>query len=74
MPLTNITFSAEEGLIQRAHEHAAANQTTLNEEFRKWLETYVKYTEKSESYSALMERLTYVQPGCSFHRDEMNER
>lgn len=74
MPLIKITFSAEEGLIHRARERAAENQTTLNEEFNKWLETYVQHSETSETYSALMERLTYVQPGRAFRRDEINER
>ena len=74
MPLKNITFRAEEGLIHRARERAASNQTTLNEEFRKWLETYVKHSETSETYSALMKRLTYVQPGRAFRRDGINER
>ena len=74
MPLKNITFRAEESLIQRAHECAAANQTTLDKEFRKWLKMYVQHSETSETYSALMKRLTYVQPGRAFRRDEINER
>ena len=74
MPLKNITFRAEEGLINRARERAAANQTTLNEEFRKWLEMYVERPDTSEAFSTLMERLAYVHPGCSFRRDEINER
>jgi hypothetical protein len=73
VPLKNVTFRAEEGLIHRARECAASNQTTLNEEFSKWLETYVKHSETSETYLALMERLTYVQPGRVFRRDEINE-
>lgn len=74
MPLIKITFRAEEDLIQRALERTAAHQTTLNEEFRKWLEMYVKHSETSVSYSTLMERLTYVQPSRAFRRDEINER
>ena len=74
MPLKNITFSAEERLIRRARERAAANNATLNDEFRKWLSKYVERPETSEAFSALMERLTYVHPGRSFHREEMNER
>lgn len=38
----NITFSAEEDLIRKARERAAAKQTTLNDEFRKWLENYAE--------------------------------
>jgi hypothetical protein len=36
--LKNITLRAEENLIRRARERAAAENTTLNAEFRRWLE------------------------------------
>lgn len=74
MSLKNITFSAEDSLIRRARERATAHKTTLNEEFRKWLEKYVERPETSEAFSLLMDRLTYVHSGRSFQRDEMNER
>ncbi len=70
----NITFSAEEDLIQRARERAKANNTTLNEEFRNWLEKYVERPETVEAFSDLMKHFAYVQPGRAFNRDEMNER
>ena len=38
--LRNITLSAEEQLIARAREKAGAAQTTLNVEFRRWLQSY----------------------------------
>ena len=72
--LKNITFSAEEELIRRARERAAAERTTLNEEFRQWLEKYVERPETAEVFTVLMDHFEYVQPGRSFRRDEMNER
>jgi len=72
--LKNITFSADEDLIRRARERANAENTTLNEEFRKWLEKYVERPETAESFNLLMEHFEYVRPGRKFSRDEMNER
>lgn len=72
--LKNITFSAEEDLIRRARERAAAERTTLNEEFRRWLEKYVERPESAEAFTELMNQFEYVQPGRIFTRDEMNER
>jgi hypothetical protein len=72
--LKNITFSADDDLIQRARERAAAERTTLNDEFRRWLEKYAQRPETAESFTRLMEHFAYVQPGRSFSRDEMNER
>ena len=72
--LKNITFSANEDLIRRARERATAERTTLNEEFRRWLEKYAERPGTDEAFSVMMEHFAYVQPGRSFQRDEMNER
>lgn len=72
--LKNITFSAEEDLIRRARERAAAERTTLNDEFRKWLEKYAERPETGEAFIFLMDQFGYVQPGRLFSREEMNER
>jgi hypothetical protein len=72
--LKNITFSAEEELIRKARERAAAEKSTLNEEFRRWLEKYAERPHSAEAFSDLMERFIYVKPGHSFYREEMNER
>lgn len=72
--LKNITFSAEEDLIRRARERASAERTTLNDEFRKWLEKYAERPETAEAFNFLMDQFGYVQPGRSFSRQEMNER
>ncbi len=72
--LKNITFSADEDLIRKARERAAAEQTTLNEEFRRWLEKYAERPHSAEAFAELMKKFSYVKPGKSFTREEMNER
>jgi hypothetical protein len=72
--LKNITFSADKELIQKARERAAAERTTLNEEFRRWLEKYAERPYSAPAFTGLMKRFEYIKPGRSFHREEMNER
>jgi hypothetical protein len=72
--LKNITLSAEETLIEQARLIAQAEKTTLNAEFRHWLAQYVLRARTSADMAALMERLSYAQPGKTFTRSEMNER
>ena len=72
--LKNITFSADEDLIRRAHERASAENTTLNEEFREWLEKYVERVESAQAFAELMNTFGYAQPERAFSREEMNER
>ena len=72
--LKNITFSADEELIRKARERAAARRTTLNDEFRRWLEKYAERPATEGAFTLLMERFAYVQSGRSFKRNEMNER
>ena len=42
MSTQNITFSAQNDLIAQARELAHARGTTLNEEFRQWLGSFVQ--------------------------------
>ena len=72
--LKNITLSADETLIKKAREKAQREHTTLNETFRQWLRNYLSVDNGLESYSNLMQSLSYAKPGNSFTRDEMNER
>lgn len=72
--LKNITLSADQQLIQLAREKAAKENSTLNAQFRAWLERYVSNDRKLIDYDSLMDRLAYGQPGKKFPRDEMNER
>jgi hypothetical protein len=70
----NITFSAEEHLIRSARERAAAENTTLNDEFRRWLRKYAERPETTAAFTRLMASFNYVKPGRVFSREEMNER
>ncbi len=71
---TNITFSADDALIRQARRRASAENMTLNELFRRWLEQYVAQSMAADQYLALMDRLGHVQAGRPFSREEMNER
>ncbi|MCH8125894.1 hypothetical protein IIC38_08035 [candidate division KSB1 bacterium] len=71
--LKNITLSAEEILIHKARERAYRERSTLNAEFRKWLQKYVRNNLKISNYDTFMESLKYVHPGKTFSRDEMND-
>lgn len=72
--IRNITLSADKQLIQRAREKAARENSTLNAQFRTWLERYVSTDRKLINYDSLMDQMAYAQPGKKFSRDEMNER
>lgn len=72
--LQNVTLSAEKELIEQARRRAAVNNTTLNAEFRRWLEQYAETPQTSEELEALMDKLSYARPEKTFSRDELNER
>lgn len=71
----NITLSADDKLIEAARERARAEQTTLNEQFRRWLVDYVRQEQQTESAMALIEELhgqvrTYGRPQIHARRNE----
>ena len=77
--MKNITLSADERLIAAAREQARRRHTTLNTEFRRWLEQYAAGVDSAEkrrrNYRSLMEELANVSSGGrAFSRDELNER
>ena len=74
--MKNITLSADEGLIEAARARAREERTTLNEQFRRWLEEYAGRRQRAERAAALIERMQqYVDTGGrKFTRDELNER
>ena len=74
--MRNVTFSADERLIEAARNRARRERTTLNEEFRRWLEAYA--LRENLAHTA-METIADLQlslrtGGRRFTRDEMNER
>jgi hypothetical protein len=72
----NITLSADEALIERARERARREHTTINAEFRRWLEDYTRRKQDVDEAMALIARIrTYARTdGKKFTREEMNER
>lgn len=77
--MKNITLSADERIIEAARDKARRNKTTLNAEFRRWLERYASSEHEGEqrarNYRSLMRALSDVSTGGKrFTRDEMNER
>ncbi|MFN0072715.1 MAG: hypothetical protein ACKVVP_14625 [Chloroflexota bacterium] len=74
--MKNLTLTADEKLIEAARTRARAEHTTLNAEFRRWLEQYARRGPRAEAAFEIVERMRrYVRTGGrTFTRDEMNER
>lgn len=73
--MKNITFTADERLIAAAREQAAADNSTLNEQFRRWLEQYARQRQAARALESIDRMRAYVRTGGrKFTRDEMNER
>ena len=72
--LKEITLNAEQELIQQAILIAQRQQTTLEAEFRQWLNRYISQDRCVDNYTQLMNELSHVQVGRTFTRDELNER
>jgi hypothetical protein len=70
----NVTFSAEERLLEAARRKAARERRSLNEAFREWLRHYVERDDAAERFDRIMNRLRYVRSGRKFTRTELNER
>jgi hypothetical protein len=72
--MKNITLSAPEALIEQARKKAIAKGTTLNNEFRLWLEAQTANgEERAAQYRQVMKRLSHVNAGRKFTREEMNQ-
>ena len=74
--MKNITLSADEKLIEAARERARTENTTLNEQFRRWLEEYTQRKERAQKAMSVLEELRgrVRSGGQKFSREEMNER
>lgn len=74
--MKNITLSADEHLIEVARQRALTEKTTLNEQFRCWLENYARRSRSADEAMFVVERIrSYAGTGGrKFTRDEMNER
>lgn len=73
--MKNITLSADEHLIEAARKRARAEHTTLNAEFRRWLENYTRRNETMRRYDEVIAQVQgKARIGRKLTRDEMNER
>ncbi len=74
--MKNITLSADEHLIEAARQRASSEHTTLNAQFRLWLEDYVGRRRHADAAMATIDSLhaSLSTRGRRFTRDEMNER
>ena len=73
----NITLSAADQLIDQARDKARAQGVTLNDEFRKWLASYVQAGDGQSAvnrFRSVMQALPQADAGRAFTREEMNER
>ena len=78
--MKNITFSADEAKIEAARAKARRDHSTLNDEFRRWLDGYVEdEVDGAERARRAMETIDRIRAytgtgGRKFTREEMNER
>ncbi len=72
--MKNITLSADESTIEAARAQARAENTTLNEQFRRWLADYAR-KQRMARYEEVMKDLRgKLKVGRKLTREEMNER
>ena len=72
--MKNITFSADDDLVEQARLVARSQRKTLNQAFREWLVQFTSQAGSANEVRSLMRRLRHVRAGRTFTRDEMNER
>ena len=73
--MRNITLSADENLIEEARRRAAAQETTLNAQFRLWLADYVGRDRQAAQAMRTVRALRgKLRVGRKLTREEMNER
>ena len=73
--MKNITLRADESLIEAARARARAEQSTLNEQFRRWLSSYAQAQGRMDRYDRVMQGLRgKLKVGRKLSRESMNER
>jgi hypothetical protein len=73
--MKNITFAADEELIQAAREQAAAENSSLNEQFRLWLEQYARKRQAAKAMEVIDRIGKYAgSGGRRYTREERNAR
>jgi len=72
--MKNVTFSADEKLIERARTRALHEHRTLNTAFREWLARYAGTGNGGADFDHVMRSLSQVKFTRKFTREEMNAR
>ncbi len=73
--MKNITLSADETHIEAARARALADQTTLNEQFRRWLAEYAQIQDRMKLYDSVMGGLRgQLKVGPKLSREARNAR
>ena len=73
--MKNITLSADARLIEAARRRAASEQTTLNDQFRRWRSDYVgRKRQASEAVEVMRELRGRLHVGRRLARRAMHER
>ncbi|MGD0096836.1 MAG: hypothetical protein ABSB60_10085 [Terracidiphilus sp.] len=72
--MRNVTFSADEDLIDHARLVAQQEHKTLNDAFREWLVQYASSQSDVKRFDEFMHRMKPMRAGRRFTREEMNER
>ena len=72
--MKNITFSADEDLIEQARLVARSQRRTLNDAFREWLAQFAGTSQDAKKVDSLMKRLRHIKSRGPYTRDEMHER
>lgn len=73
--MRNITFNADEALIEAAQVRAKEEGTTLEAQFRLWLAKYSRKQDQLKAYDEAIRTLRgKLVVGRKLTREEMNER
>jgi len=72
--MKKIIFSVDEQLLEGARSFAKSRHKTLNALLREGLERLTTPSGSAREFDALMKRLSHVQAGRCFSRNEMTER
>lgn len=74
--MQNITLSAPSASIQQARQRYRQRGTTLNIEFRKWLDANeaAEARKRASEYQSIMKKMPKLRIGHKVTREEMNER
>lgn len=72
--MKNITFTAEEHIIEAARQKAISEKSSLNAKFREWLSSYVQKTDKKSRKNIWHQFDTVNLSGPKLKRAQVNDR